>query len=71
MLCALILYVSGGNYSLTSIPNDRCLGNFFMAGLLLSEFLSEIAEEIFFFFSFRNHIFDLKHDLGFELVPYV
>ena len=29
MLCALILYVSGGTYSLTSTPNDR----FFMAVL--------------------------------------
>ena len=31
MLCALILYVSGGTYSLTSTPNDRFLRNFFMA----------------------------------------
>ena len=33
MLCRLILYVSGGTYSLTSTPNDRFLRNFFMAGL--------------------------------------
>ena len=33
MLCALILYVSGGTYNLISIPNDRCLRNFLMAGL--------------------------------------
>ena len=33
MLCALILYVRGGTYSLTSTPNDRFLRNFFMAGL--------------------------------------
>ena len=33
MLCALILYVSDETYSLTSTPNDRFLGNFFMAGL--------------------------------------
>ena len=33
MLCALILYVSGGTYSLTSTLIDRFLSNFFMAGL--------------------------------------
>ena len=33
MLCALILYVSGGTYSLTSTPNDRFLRNLFMARL--------------------------------------
>ena len=33
MLCALILYVSDGTYSLTSTTNDRFLTNFFMAGL--------------------------------------
>ena len=54
MLYALILYISGGIYSLTWTPNDGFLRNLFMAGLLLSEFLSEIcweeiAEEIFFF----------------------
>ena len=31
MLCAFILYVSGGTYSLTSTPNDRFFRNFFMA----------------------------------------
>ena len=29
MLCALILYVSGGTYSLTSTPNNRFLRNLF------------------------------------------
>ena len=33
MLCALILYVSGGTYNLTATPNDRFLRNSFMAGL--------------------------------------
>ena len=33
MLCALILYVSGGTYIWTLTPNDRFLRNFFMAGL--------------------------------------
>ena len=28
MLCAFILYVSDGTYSLTSAPHDRFLGNF-------------------------------------------
>ena len=33
ILCALILYVNGETYCLTSTPNDRFLRNFFMAGL--------------------------------------
>ena len=33
MLSALVLYVSGGTYSLTSIPKDRFLRNFFIPGL--------------------------------------
>ena len=32
-LCALISYVSGGTYSLTSTPNDRFFKHFFLAGL--------------------------------------
>ena len=28
MLCVLILYISGGKYSLKSTPNDKFLGNF-------------------------------------------
>ena len=43
MLCDLILYMSGGSYSLTSTPNDKFLRNFFMAGLLFSELLPEIC----------------------------
>ena len=34
MLCALILYVSGVTYSLTSTPSDRFFKNFFTAILL-------------------------------------
>ena len=30
-LCVLILYISGGTYSLTSPPNDRFFGKVFMA----------------------------------------
>ena len=58
MLCSLILYVSGGNYSLTSLPNDRFLRNFSQQFyFLLSEFLpeicwEEIAEQIFFHISY-------------------
>ena len=37
MLCALIFYVSGGTYSLTSTSNDRFLRNFFMAGLFICQ----------------------------------
>ena len=33
MLCALILYMSSGTYSLKSTPNDRFLKSFIMAGL--------------------------------------
>ena len=37
MLCALILYVSGGTYNLKCIPNNRFLRNFFMACLFYSQ----------------------------------
>ena len=56
MLCVLILYISGGTYSLKSTPNDWFfLRNFSWQFYLLSEFLpeicwEEIAEEIFFDF---------------------
>ena len=33
MLCALVLYESGGTYRLMSTVNDRFLRNFFMTGL--------------------------------------
>ena len=50
MLCVLILYISGGTYSLRSIPNDRFLRNFIMAILLTRRVLEicwkEITEEI-------------------------
>ena len=60
MLCALILYVSGGTYSLTSAPNDRFyLETFYGNFYFLSEFLpeicwEEIAEEIFFIIIFDD-----------------
>ena len=40
ILCALILYVSGGTYSLTSTPNEKYLRNFFMAGLFTLRFFT-------------------------------
>ena len=44
MLCVLILYISGGTYSLKSTPNDRFFEKLFTAGFyLLSEFLPEIC----------------------------
>ena len=46
MLCVLILYISGGAYSLKSTPNDR-FEKLFMAILICWE---EIAEEILFVF---------------------
>ena len=59
MLYALILYTSGGTYTLKSTPNDRFLRSFFMAGLFaLKEFLpdicwEEVAEDVF---SYYFHI---------------
>ena len=52
MLGVVILYVSGGTYSLKSTPNDRFFEKLFMAILVyFQEFLpeicwQEIAEEI-------------------------
>ena len=59
MLCVLILYISGGTYSLKSISNDRFLRNFSGQFYLLSEFLpencwEEIDEEILFVFRFDD-----------------
>ena len=69
MLCALILYVSGWTYSLTSTSNNKFFFETFFHGkfYLLPEFLlencwEEIAEEIFFiFFIFR---FDVEYQVG-------
>ena len=53
MLCALILYISGGTYSLKSTPNDRFLRSFFLLSEILSDICwEEIAEEIFSYFRF-------------------
>ena len=35
MLCVLILYISGGNYSLKSTPKDRLFKKLFMATLFI------------------------------------
>ena len=58
MLCVLILYVSGGTYSLNSTPNDKFFEKLFIAILFtLESFLpeigwEEIAEEMLFVFRF-------------------
>ena len=57
MLCMLILYISGGTYSLKSTPNDRFFEKLFMEIFIYSEFLPEICwekitEEILFVFCF-------------------
>ena len=68
MLCVLILYISGGAYSLKSTLNADFLRNFSWQFYLLSEFLpeicwEEIAEEIFFsYFVFMS---------GLELEPWL
>ena len=62
MLCALILYLSGGTYSLTLTPNARFLGNSFMAGLFtLRVFARNLLREKYFL-----SYFDLMPDLGYE-----
>ena len=57
-LCALIIRMRGGTYSLNSIPNDRFFRSFSCKFYLLSEFLPEIClveifEEIFSYFRFN------------------
>ena len=57
LLDVLILYMSGGTYSLKSTPDDRFLRSFSLQFYLFAEFLAEIcweevAEEIFFSISF-------------------
>ena len=64
---ALILYMSGGTYSLKSTPNDRFLRSFYMTILFtLRVFAWNLLRE-----SCRRNIFILMSDLGFELGPYV
>ena len=45
MLCALILFVIGGTYSLTSTPNDRFLRNFLMAVFIYSQSFCQKSAE--------------------------
>ena len=61
MLCALILYMSCGTYSLKSIAKTDFSEAFFMAILFT---LTVLPKKYF-------HIFVLMSDLGFELGPYV
>ena len=73
MLCAFILYVSGGAYSLTSTTNDRFfLRKFIMAGLFTligfaRNLLRGHCRRNIFFFSY----FVLMPDLGYEPGLYV
>ena len=62
---ALMLYVSGGTYNLTSTSNDKFLGNFFMAGLFT---LRVLARNLLRGNRRRNifHISFLTTDLGYE-----
>ena len=64
-LCALVLYISGGSYSLTSTRNDKFLRNFFMAcfftlRVFLRYLLRGNRESNFFFY------FVLMSDLEYE-----
>ena len=57
MLFVLILYISGGIYSLKSTPNDRFFEKLFHGNFIYSEFLpefccEEITEGILFAFCF-------------------
>ena len=45
MLCALILYISGGPYSLKSTPNDRFFGKLFMAIFIYSQSFCQKSAE--------------------------
>ena len=47
MLCALILYISGGTYSLKSTPNDRFFEKLFIAIMLTFRVLPESAKNNF------------------------
>ena len=70
MLCALIVYMRGGTYSLKATPNDRFLRRFFMAIFLLSEFLLDICSEEAAAKKYF-HLFVLMSNLGFELGFYI
>ena len=57
MLCVLILYMSGGAYSLKSPPNDRFFEKLFMSFVFYSQSFyqksaEEVVEEIFLYFRF-------------------
>ena len=62
ILCALILYVNGGTYSLTSTPNYRFLRNLFMA----SFFTHRVFARNLLRGKCRRNFFILMTDLGYE-----
>ena len=45
MLCVLILYISGGTYSLKSTPNDGFFRTFFVAILFILKVFARNLEE--------------------------
>ena len=70
MLCALILYVIGGTYSLKSRPNERFFEKFFMTSLstlrVFGRVFAESKSPKKYF-----HIFALMSNLGSEIGLYV
>ena len=45
MLCVLILYISGGSYSLKSTPNDKFSEKLFLAALIYSQSFCQKSAE--------------------------
>ena len=68
MLFALILYVSGGTYSLKSTLNDRFLRNCFTAIFIYSQILCQKSGEEN---CQRNAFFVFMPDLGYESELYI
>ena len=63
MLCALVLYMSGGNYSLKSIFEKLFHGNFIYTQSFCKKSAERKSPKKYF------HIFVLMRDMGFELKP--
>ena len=66
-LCALILYVSGGTYSLTSTPNDRILRKIFHGKFIYSQNVCQKSAES----KSPKKYFILIPDLGYDFGLYV
>ena len=63
MLCVLILYESGGTYSLTSTLNDRFFGNSFTTDLFTLRVFARNSPKKY-FFSYFVSMADLKYEPG-------